>query len=236
MKIVILEDSETERQQLVSLIVEMFGQEHWAFSITEFDKIPDSFSVFQETSLLFMDMCLGGDNGIRLGRELRRLYPHLRIIIISSFPHYLTEGYKTGACRYFMKPLDQALFRREMRELIQSPEFVQETGFQDPAISPAFIPFKSIEYIDYCRRKTWLHLSMGRALSTPYSLYDWEQRTVEAFFARISKSCLVNLRYVQEFLKSEGLLIMNGGDSLPVSRNFRKSLQQKLLMYTATSL
>lgn len=236
MKLAIIDDNIEETKKLIFLITQLFSEEHWPFSVDIYHSIPDDLTVLQDVSLLFLDLEIGKASGILLGKQLQRKYPALRIVITSSFPQYLTEGYKTGACRYFLKPLEKERFESEMRDLMNSPAFIQETGIHDPDVSSAFIPFKSISYIDYMSRKARIHLSNGRIFATPYPLHEWEKRTEDLYFCRISKSCLVNLRHVHHYLKADGMAILNDGTKLSVSRSERKRLSEELSAYAAACL
>lgn len=236
MKLAIIDDNTEDTRKLIFLITQLFSKEHRPFSMITFDKIPSDLSILQDVDLLFLDLEVGEESGILLGKEIRKQFPALRIVITSSFPQYLVEGYKTGACRYFLKPLDKETFESEMRELMQSPAFIQETGIHDAAISKSFIPYKSIACIDYMERRARLHLTNGKILVIPYPLHEWEKRTDHLYFCRISKSCLANLRHVRQFLKQEGMAVMADGTRLSVSRSFRKPFAESLLEYAAACL
>lgn len=52
-----------------------------------------------------LDVRMGGMSGIELGRELRKLYPDIIIVYVSSYPEYFSDAYRdVRADYYILKP------------------------------------------------------------------------------------------------------------------------------------
>lgn len=69
---------------------------------------------------LFLNIKLENKNGIELGIQIKEEFPNLHIILTSAYKEYLEDGYKTKADRFFVKPIQESLFKTEMKQLLLS--------------------------------------------------------------------------------------------------------------------
>jgi DNA-binding NarL/FixJ family response regulator len=71
-----------------------------------------------QPTFIFMDIRLGDDNGLKLTKEIKQLYPHILISILTSyeFPEYRDAAFKNGADFFLIKG---AAKLREIAELLE---------------------------------------------------------------------------------------------------------------------
>ena len=83
----------------------------------------------------------------------------------------------------------------------------------------------------YCKADsnyTEVHLINDQKEMLSKKLKDLEAQTSKSFF-RVHNSYLVNINYIKEFVKNEGLyLVLENGNTIPVSRSKKTELQQLL--------
>ena len=173
---------------------------------------------------LFLNIKLENKNGIELGIQNKEEFPNLHIILTYAFKEYLENGYKTKADRFFVKPIQESLFKTEMKQLLLSYN-KKEPVFYDPNVSNFRIPYKTIVYIEYIDRNTYIHLSNHKILKTKYKMYEWLELLKNLYFAQSYKSILINLNYVDEIKKKD--VVLEDGFLLPLSKHFHKSFEQK---------
>ena len=173
---------------------------------------------------LFLNIKLENKNGIELGIQNKEEFPNLHIILTYAFKEYLENGYKTKADRFFVKPIQESLFKTEMKQLLLSYN-KKEPVFYDPNVSNFRIPYKTIVYIEYIDRYTYIHLSNHKILKTKYKMYEWLEILKNLYFAQSYKSILINLNYVDEIKKKD--VVLEDGFLLPLSKHFHKSFEQK---------
>ena len=173
---------------------------------------------------LFLDIKLENKNGIELGIQIKEEIPNLHIILTSAFKEYLENGYKTKADRFFVKPIQEYLFKTEMKQLLLSYN-KEEPVFYDPKVSNFRIPYKTIVYIEYIDRYTYIHLSNHKILKTKYKMYEWLEILKNLYFVQSYKSILINLNYVNEIKKKD--IVLEDRSILPLSKHFHKSFEQK---------
>lgn len=173
---------------------------------------------------LFLNIKLENKNGIELGIQIKEEFQNLHIILTSAFKEYLEDGYKTKADRFFVKPIQESLFKTEMKQLLLSYN-KKEPVFYDPNVSNFRIPYKNIMYIEYIDRYTYIHLSNHKILKTKYKMYEWLELLKNLYFAQSYKSILINLNYVSDIKIND--VVLDDGILLPLSKHFHKSFEQK---------
>ena len=161
-------------------------------------------------------------NGIEIASKIRTYNRSSIIIITSSFKKYLIDGYKIEAKRYLIKPIDEKVFNIEMQSVL-STSFKQQSGFFDKKISQYKIHYKDMLYIEFLNRHTIIHFVNNIEKKTTYPLKHWIEKLSNKGFGQPYKSFLVNLDYVSGFSSDGKDIIMNNGEKIPLSKNFKKS-------------
>lgn len=92
------------------------------------------------------------------------------------------------------------------------------------------LDISEIAYIESVDRKTFVYTDKD-CYETKLKLYETEERLCGAGFLRISKSCLVNLRYIRS-LRSELdrrlRLTLENGEQIIVSRQYSDDIKTRL--------
>lgn len=78
-----------------------------------------------QPNFIFMDIRLGDDDGLKLTKEIKQLYPHILISILTSyeFPEYRDAAFKNGADFFLVKG---AAKLSEIAELLETFLFRQD--------------------------------------------------------------------------------------------------------------
>lgn len=78
-------------------------------------------------------------------------------------------------------------------------------------------------YIEFLNRHTIIHFVNNIEKKTTYPLKYWIEELSNKGFGQPYKSFLVNLDYVSGFSSDGKDIIMNNGEKIPLSKNFKKS-------------
>lgn len=91
------------RKQVKSGEVEL----HFAFSAPDAISYMDTLQPF-DLVMLLSDINMPGMTGLQLLEEVKKVYPHLRVVMITAYgnPHYINESQRLGADGYLTKPVD----------------------------------------------------------------------------------------------------------------------------------
>lgn len=104
---------------LLSGFVRMLEQELPKAEVHGFSSVREAlrFAGERRISLAFLDIELGGENGLDLAMELTGLYPYTNIIFLTSHADYMQAALLHHCSGYILKPLTPEKLRHEIAHL-----------------------------------------------------------------------------------------------------------------------
>ena len=186
--------------------------------------------------LLFLDVqmpeCGGFDVLELLGNELPPA-----IIFVTAYDEYALRAFEAGALDYLLKPFDDARFARAMNRA------KEQLALRAPSQSrPAerlvvksrgrvlFLNVADVDWIEAAGYYACVHVGPDTHIIRR-TLAELEQDLGAERFIRIHRSSIVNLERVSGLqLQSDGEyeVGLHSGVRLPLSRRFRKRVQERL--------
>lgn len=190
--------------------------------------------------LVFLDIEMPYGNAFDLLDELPEI--DFEIIFITAFSQYAIEAFKLSAAHYLLKPVD-------IDELIEAVKKVEERLEQAHRLQTASILRENLSHIHsqhqkvvlplidgfevtkmtnilYCEAEenfTQFYFTDGKKSLICRKLKFFEQVLSAHGFCRIHRSYLINLEYVQRYIKGKGgTVVLENGQQLQVA-NARKS-------------
>ena len=140
--------------------------------------------------LLFLDIEVGQENGIEIGRKLRQIAPDMIIVVITGYLKY--------------SELDEVLSLDDRQTLVLEE---RDTYHR--------IKRKDILYVETMGRGTRFHTPEG-TFESRESLSIWEQRLDAALFVECHKGILVHVRRIVSMEKDT--ILLETGETLPLAR------------------
>ena len=187
----------------------------------------------KQPDILFLDIMLGDGTGF----DVLEIFPNLssKIIFVTASDAYAIKAFKFAAIDYVLKPyteedlasaLDKALHQTQ-------PDTHQLSVLQQTAMQPSSKPDKislhtaekiivvNIEDIIRCKSDnnyTTFHFINGTKILVSKTLKYYTDLLKEVNFIRVHQSHLVNIKYIKEFIKSDGgYLLLKDRSNVPVS-------------------
>ncbi|SEQ76340.1 LytR/AlgR family response regulator transcription factor [Pedobacter rhizosphaerae] len=236
----IIEDEPAVRKELEWLL----AQEKEFNYIGSATNVKDAVVLINATApeLILMDIQLTDGTAF----DILDLIPEIsfRIIFITAYNHFAVKAIKYGALDYLLKPLDENELISALHRMAREGEDALETQKKQLHILKSGlaqnqndlenrIVLHTLEYLQilqlkdiiYCQSDggyTHFFLSEDRniIISKPLKFYD--ELLPDKWFLRPHQSYLVNVRYVDKFLKS-GTILLKDKTEIPVSSR-RKEL------------
>ncbi len=203
--------------------------------------------------LLFLDIQMEPLNGIELARALDpRLLPSL--VFVTAYDEYALEAFEICAVDYLLKPFDQERFRRtlgrvrprhaapvEERQamlagLLAALERNGRPAEQRPRLLAEFdgrlhvLDADRVEMLEADRN--YVGLRIGRETYHARStLAQAEQALMHQPMLKVSRSCLVNVKYLKEVnrtLRGDFILVLAGGATVTSSEGYRGKVKEYL--------
>jgi two-component system LytT family response regulator len=191
--------------------------------------------------LLFLDVHLPDGLGFDILKQLGS--SNYKVIFTTAHDNYAITAFRFNAIDYLLKPVDPEM-------LIEALNRIREQAFlssglderlQDVLSKPAErtkislptlegITMLNIQDIIRCESDgsyTSFFTTKGRRIMVSRSIKEYDELLSPYRFFRVHQSHLVNLQYVEQFLKVDGgTLIMSDGSQIEVSRRRKDQLLQ----------
>lgn len=186
--------------------------------------------------VIFLDIEMPKMSGFRMLDELGEC--DFEIIFTTAYNHYAIDAIRISAFDYLMKPISikdlQVAVERlgKMRNHTQTKEKIDilRTSMNDKktqedkiAIPTSegleFIPIKNILHIESSSNYSKIYFKESKSILVTKLLKDFEDMLQPYRFYRIHNSHLINLNYIQKYVKSQGgQVVMQDGTVIDVAR------------------
>ena len=189
----------------------------------------------QQRGIYFLDVNLRRElNGIELAREIRKIDLYGKIIFITAFDElsHLAFRYQVEALDYIAK--DSENINTRIQECLETAydhylNFAYKECFTvNTGGTLLKIPYDEIAYFEthYKSHRVILN-SKNKRIDFNGTLKEIEKKSINFFLCH--RSFLINLKHITSFNKSNRLVLMSNGLSIPVSRNKIKGLEKLMI-------
>lgn len=244
MNAVIVDDEAAVRNTIKSLISENFADINILATAETIEKGYEAILNYNP-DLLFLDIELPDGTGFDLLKKFTRIT--FKIIFVTGHQEYALDAIKVSALDYVMKPIDTDELCRAVekaREIISQ----QEQQLKLQALSDNLQSRKILKRIilhtsdhlqlvsvsDIVRAEadsnyTSFILSNGKQILVSRTIKEFESLLSGSGIIRVHQSHLVNLNYIDRFIKKDGgSLLLKNNTRIPVSPNLKKQVLQAL--------
>ena len=185
--------------------------------------------------LVFLDIEMPGMSGFDMLEACR--FNKFDVIFTTAYNEYAIKAIRHNALDYILKPIDkdelvQAVQKAEQERLTRAPAKVesfveylhrQKTGDRIALPTLEGLQIINSEEIYYCESDggyTRFFLTNGKIVLISKTLKEVEDVLETKGFCRVHHGYLINLRYVQRYIRGDGgEVIMENNKNIPVSRN-----------------
>lgn len=184
--------------------------------------------VATKPDLLFLDIEMGGINGVDLAK---RLPAGVSLVFTTAYAHYALDGFELDAVDFLYKPFSYARFEKAVRKVAALKALREQSG--DEGLENEYITLKAeyksqnvcladILYIEAMENYVRVHLKNAKALLSLMSMKGILELLPEDKFVRIHKSFVVPYRRIASYNRRQ--VTLHDGTVLPVGRMFAGNL------------
>lgn len=180
-------------------------------------------------NIVFLDIHMEEISGIDLAHHIRKKNPDIDIIFISGEKQHILEGYKVQAVNFLLKPikkedifesLNMWLSRRKSKEndylIVKKGKNFLKLNYDDIYYLICFDHYMDIHTKD-------------DVITFKQKIGEIEQKLPQSQFCRCHRSYIVNLKYINQIVKSE--IILDNGVKIPVSKSRSNITSKSFLNY-----
>ncbi len=198
----------------------------------------------QAPDLVFLDIEMPKMNGFQLLRSLEKV--DFGVIFTTAFDQFAVQAFKVSAVDYLVKPIDddqlklsvEKAEKRNPENAMVSVDFLLEQIQENKLSNRIFLPtLNGLEFFDKqlvirCESDsnyTTVFFEKNDKMVISKTLKEFEDLLPERHFFRVHHSHIINLLYVQKYVRGEGgHLVMKNGNIVPVSRAKKQLLLECL--------
>ena len=181
-----------------------------------------------ETNLLFLDVEMPGEDGMKAARLLREKNEQVMIVFLSGYNQYVFESFKVNAFRYLLKPLRDQEFNDTMDAIVQKLFSKKEKLVFQFERETYALDYGSIIYIEVISGKIWIYTS-GQTYRWSGSIGELEDKLSGQGFFRVHRSYLINMRRIRRYTSKE--ITMDNGDQIPLSKYRYGKFREEYITY-----
>ena len=231
---IIIDDERPARKELLFLL-----KDHPEITIVgEADNLKDAVALVQlkKPELVFLDIQLTGENGFDL---LKKVCVDFKIIFVTAYDEFAIKAFDVNASDYLLKPVDPKRLKLALTRIFEEPynneSSKKKFNYNDSIFlkqnncTARFVVINTICAITSVGNHSKILTLDGTSYIILKTLKQWEAELPDAFFIRIHRSTIVNLKSILKIDTSSKtrnqVFLRNIEEPFEVSRNCFKELK-----------
>lgn len=233
-RIAVCDDEKNQRQALRDFLKRYFDGKDYDCEVVEYPCGEPLVADYEENAaaydLIFLDIFMGGMDGMEAARTVRQRDAGVPIIFLTTSPDYALEGYDVRALGYLVKPLAPEKAAALLDYFLRA-EYSggQKTLLVREGVRVARIAYREILYVESRNSMLLVHTDDGQEHRVYRRLDEVERELAGHSFLRCNQSFLVNLACVREVEKD--CFVLESGVKIPLRRKLAKELRDAYFGY-----
>ena len=180
-----------------------------------------------DTDLLFLDIKLGGINGVELAQKLRSMKHTVQIVFTTNSEKYVYEGYNVSALNYLIKPIS---YDKLCIAMNQAKETIDKRKFYLCKTSDSIvkIPYEDIIIIEMDSHNAVITTNTDKYI-TRRTLAEILGSLQDEIFIQCHRSCAVNIQHIYSISKKN--LSLSNDMVVDIGRKYIKELNDRFIKY-----
>jgi len=235
-KALIVEDEQNAREALTK-IIDRFIDDVEVIGVVDSVKTAINFINKNSFDILFLDIELSDGLGLDV---LDQTNFEGHIIFTTAYENYSIDAIKRSAFDYLLKPISIKELKEtiERLKLKKSKDNTKQIEVMSSKTKLALADLEGVNIVEIkdiirCESEknyTTFYLTNGKKLVISKTLGEFEEILAQNGLMRVQKSHIVNLKFVEKFIKSEsGKLLLQNGDIVKVSINKKDEVLKRLM-------
>ena len=201
----------------------------WARSAEELDRAGSGYD------LLLVDIDLPGIDGMEMAARIRATDPDIPIVFLTSLAQYALRGYEVDALDFAVKPISYQDFRTRMDRAVRVLRRREARLLAlEAADGTVFVPATEVSFIEVNGHDLTYHLEDGRRHVVRGSLVGALADLDGLSFVRTAKGFVANMAHIRRVRGTE--LLMDTGDTLVISRSYKRATTDAIARYLGGNL
>ncbi len=188
-----------------------------------------SFIMSEEYDIVYLDIKLDDDNGMRIAKTIHKRNPDCLISFMTNYPEYVCDSFIVEAFQYMPKPIEESFFISEIERAIHKMKAIKQKYAFLTSQGYIVLEAKEIYYIKTSYREYTIYSTRGIFTGSISALRDFKRVYPDYDFFKIERSFYVNLYHVKQFNYLS--VTLANGDVLTISKNRYKDFKKTITKY-----
>jgi two-component system LytT family response regulator len=235
---IIVDDERLARRELRAMLEEAHASTVRVVAEAESVRTAAELVRTCDADVVFLDVQLAGESGLDL---LPLIDPSVAVVFVTAFDQYAVRAFEVNALDYLLKPVAPARLARAVERLAR-PNDERSAAAPTPKLDyddrlflrlddrMGFVKVADIVSIVSDGDYSVVRLSVGRTHRARKSLREWAARLPDNAFARVHRSTIVNLEFVERVEEwshfSYRLYLRGSAEPVTMSRRYAGQLKR----------
>jgi DNA-binding LytR/AlgR family response regulator len=231
--IAICDDLELDRKHLTTLIQNYYNTLSYDIRIKTFVSGEDLVAYYEDENMgfdvIFLDIYMDGDNGIKTAEKIRKFDSQCKIIFTTTSTDHALDSFKVFPFNYLTKPITKEVFNVIFEKAILNIDKEKQkiiTVKTEHQIKN--ILYKDITFVESISRQILIHTTEG-VIASYLKLDEVETKLNDKRFLRCHKSFLVNMDYITSV--EDYLFILTNNTEVPIKQRTFASIKKNYYTY-----
>ncbi len=250
-KILIVDDEMLSREGIKIALVNIFKERKEAYTLWEAENTEEASAIIEKEkpTIVFLDIEMPNENGISFLARQKNI--SFYVIIITAYQQYALDSFNHHAQDYILKPFSEAHIKIALEKcfllkskVVSAQKYVHIEEMMQIALTKK-IALPTQEGFQIIKLDNILYLKANGSY-TDFILKDmnikkicvsknmkvYENILMQSQFLRVHDSYMINLNYVEKYVRGEGgYLVLEDGTNIDVSKR-RKQVLLDILQNT----
>ncbi|MBP1535418.1 MAG: response regulator transcription factor [Ruminococcus sp.] len=231
LKIAMCDDSPQDRSKLLEVLKSYAEERKLDIDAAIYSAGEELLADMQEFDIIFLDIEMNGINGIETAQRIRGMDMTMPIVYVTSYSKYWRSAYKVHAFDFISKPYERDDIFAVMDDFLASSREDRSVKIQiETAGGTEIVDTSDVCYLLIQKKKSVIVGLKDGELTSTETLTQLAHKLENEQMFQIHRSCYVNLKYVQNYSRSDGV-IMQTGTWLPLARQRQEEFLYMLGKY-----
>jgi DNA-binding LytR/AlgR family response regulator len=216
-------DDQTDELAMLDNVIKQYGNERDLMLKTFlFRRGEELLTSWEEFDIVFLDIYMGGIDGMETAKSIRKKDKQVEIIFITSHIGLTKEALSVHAFEYLDKPVSKEMIYKQMNEVLEKltqnkPSYARKKEMVEINTGKSTMRFavEDIFYFERNDRKIKVVTSKGNYIVNE-TISSLEEKFRKYDFVMPHQSFVVNINHMQDYFKDE--IIMTNFDVIPVAQ------------------
>lgn len=227
LNVAIVDDNDKYIIDIKKLLKEFMSD--FSYKIFEYNSADEFVDTLNEVQydVIFLDIILGQNNGIDIGKIINKQQPEADIIFISVNQEYFKDVYRVNHSYFLIKDFEKDRFSDAIKKIISNKNRHYLTIQTKHDNCNIFL--NDVLYFEGYLKHTKIYMSNGDVQEFSTNLKDIEKKLPSSSFIRVHQSFIVNLNHIKQYSRKS--VFFSEECEVPISRSYTTAAREKITLF-----